>query len=114
MAPPSPDGRRLLPGQAASWWGHRLRSGFVGTNTSAAAVVGLTFDVIPWALYRESREASRHSSHDLRLGKYYKLMDTAAARAPAPPQPLVPRADGCGDEHEHCGEPGAPPVVTLL
>ena len=71
----------LVAGQCASWWGHRLRSGFVGTNQGETSVVGLQFDVIPWSLYRESREAARRSSHDLRLGGHYAAMQAAEPEA---------------------------------
>ena len=61
-------------GECASWCAHRLRSGFVGNNTTDSATVGLDFHVIPWPLYREAREAARKSSHNLRLGGYYAVM----------------------------------------
>ena len=65
----------LSIGQCGSWCGHRLRSGFVGTNTTESACVGIDFHVIPWPLYRESRETARKSSHNLRLGGYYAVME---------------------------------------
>ena len=70
--------RSLIPGECASWYAHRLRSGFVGTNTTGSASVSFEFHVIPWHLYKESRDMARRSSHNLTLGGYYAIAESAA------------------------------------
>jgi len=68
---------RVGPGEAASWWGHRLRSGFLQTNTTPRSAVGLSFHAIPWAVYRESRAEGKSSHHSLKLGGYYAVAEAA-------------------------------------
>ena len=55
------------------WDGHDAAAGFV-PNQTGAATVGLEFRAIPFEEYREDRERSRRSSHDLRLGEYYAVL----------------------------------------
>jgi len=71
----------LTPGEIALWWGHRLKYGFVGSNETGQSVVGFDFHIIPWAMYKECRQDGKRSSHSLRLGSYYSVMD---ARGPQP------------------------------
>ena len=66
----------LRAGQCASWAGHKLAYG-AAPNDSQRTTVSFDFHVIPWSLYSESRDSSRRSSHDLRLGGYYAVMEAA-------------------------------------
>ena len=75
-AAPGGDELRALPaavGECACWDGHDAAAGFV-PNQTGAATVGLEFRAIPFEEYREDRERSRRSSHDLRLGEYYAVL----------------------------------------
>ena len=78
------DAPQLLPfnlsaGEIAMFWGHRLKYGFVGRNETGHSVVGIDFHVVPWPLYKESRQDGKRSSHSLRLGSYYSVMDARGA-----------------------------------
>ena len=55
-----------------------LAYGAVAPPADAHATVTCDFHAVPWELYRESRDKTRRSSHDLRVGGYYALMDAAA------------------------------------
>jgi len=67
-------------GECAAFWGHRSAYGFV-PNTSGCASVSLDFRALPWALYREDAVSATRSSHDLRLGKFYRVMDAGGGAA---------------------------------
>ena len=95
-APVEPLG--LSAGQCASWWGHRLRSGFVGANETGASTVGFDFHVIPWRLYRESRADAKRSKDSLRLGGFYTVADVRAGAVPKP-------TDGSGTGAAEPNEP---------
>ena len=43
------------------FWGHRLKYGFVGRNETGHSVVGIDFHVVPWPLYKESRQDGKRS-----------------------------------------------------
>ena len=80
------DAPQLLPfnlsaGEIAMFWGHRLKYGFVGRNETGHSVVGIDFHVVPWPLYKESRQDGKRSNHSLRLGSYYSVMDARGAEA---------------------------------
>jgi len=74
----------LAAGECASWAGHTLAYG-AAPNDSGDVTISIDFHVIPWSLYRESREKSRRSSHNLRLGGYYAVMDVSGRPAPTEP-----------------------------